>query len=250
MNNVKVVAKKRLVGAVIAFCCAFAMGATFQQITREPDRIYVVDVAPYSQNTIDVETPKGQVEKELPKGMSYDQFKMLQYARKVAQEAGIKRPDVFQAIIWQESKAGGHGDFKVAGVKTHGPAKRYYGLAQLKVVAAREVLNKYPEMYDLISNKRSATDDEIIANLILNDDFNLRIAAMYFKMKGKQTDSLEFQIAAYNQGYEGAKAVMQKMDLSEFEYTKYVMNHTGGIIRRVNKIADSERFNIVAYSSG
>jgi len=132
-------------------------------------------------------------------------------------------PKLVQAIVIQESNAGKHPNFRVAGHKEGlKPFQRYYGLGQIKLSAAKDVVKKHPRIlvdFDI----KSKTEDEIVANLIKNDEFNLTVTALYLSLL-KDTYGLKSTLAiatAYNLGPTGAKSV----DPSEHPYSRSVVRH-------------------------
>lgn len=143
----------------------------------------------------------------IPEDLSSKQNILLNAAYKIAKDDGHKNPELLQGIILQETKAGGMKSYAVAGqefgLKT---GERYYGVGQIKVIAAKTVLAKYPEMREEFGFQ-TKTDDEIIAKLIENDKFNLAIASKYLIILkndfGYRDDSS--LAGAYNQGPAGAK---------------------------------------------
>ena len=159
---------------------------------------------------------------DLPKNLSHHQAELLSMAYDIAKKDGHEQPQLLQGIILQESKAGDMSSYKVAGqemgLKTN---MRYYGVAQIKLAAARDVLAKWP---DLISQFEfhTNTDEEIIAKLIENDRFNLAIASKYLLiMKSYGYSTIKQLATAYNQGPGGAKLV----DANNNKYSSGVQAH-------------------------
>ena len=139
----------------------------------------------------------------VPKNLTPRQVEILKIAYQIAKEDGYRNPEILQGLILQESKAGGLKSYRVAGHELGAKTQytKYYGVGQIKLIAAKEVLKKHPEMWKFMQTRE---DEEIIANLILNDEFNIRIASKYllFANNGK-VDNMA--ITAYNQGQAGAK---------------------------------------------
>ena len=136
----------------------------------------------------------------LPENMSERQSKLLKMAYDIAKEDGHKNPEVLQGIILQETHAGTLKSYKVA---NPGP-NAYFGIAQLKVAAARDVLGRWPDLYETFGF-HTKTDDEIKAYLILNDVFNLTIASRYLKILQDYGFRGAALIRAYNKGPGAAK---------------------------------------------
>jgi hypothetical protein len=143
----------------------------------------------------------------LPESLTEKQSKILTSAYKIAKEDGHKNPELLQGIILQETKAGAMKSYAVAGQEFGLKlGERYYGLGQIKLSAAKHVLSKYPEMRKEY-NFQTSMDEEIIAKLIENNDFNMAIASKYLKiLKDDHGFRDDAAIAgAYNQGPSGAK---------------------------------------------
>lgn len=163
----------------------------------------------------------------VPENLSEKQHRILNAAYSMAKAIGLKKPELAQGILIQESKAGGLDSYKVAGqefgLKTN---ERYYGIGQIKLSAAKAVLNRFPPLwvkYDF----HTRTDEEVIANLIMNDLFNVEISTRYLKILsddyGYEGDKL---VAAYNKGPSGVREVANPSDL---HYVKEVKNHIKNI---------------------
>jgi hypothetical protein len=128
--------------------------------------------------------------------MTTKQHQLLALAYTVAKENNMKEPELLQAVLLQESNAGGLKSYKVAN-----PGKdAYFGPMQIKLAAARDVLGRWPGMYDTFGF-HTKTDDEVKANLILNEKFNLDVAAKYLTILRTQYGlSGHALLIAYNRG--------------------------------------------------
>ena len=139
----------------------------------------------------------------LPATLSTKQSRLLNMALTIAKEEGLKHPEIIQSILLQETEAGGMKVYKVA---NPGP-DAYFGPMQLKLGATRDVLNQHPVLwtkYDF----HTRTDDEVKANLILNEEFNIRVAVKYVKLLQAQYGFTGRELLnAYNRGPGGVKAV-------------------------------------------
>jgi len=138
---------------------------------------------------------------KLPANITAAQAHVLQLAYRIAQADGHKYPQMLQGIVLQESKAGALDSYKVAGqefgLKTN---ERYYGVSQVKLVAAKDVLSSFPNLKTKY-NLQTRTDEEVIANLILNEEFNLAVASKYLLLlKTRYNVSDTNILAAWNQG--------------------------------------------------
>jgi hypothetical protein len=163
---------------------------------------------------------------EVPKNLSARQTHLLALAYEIAKHDGHKYPQLLQGIILQETKAGGIAGYKVAGQSLGlGVNQRYYGVAQIKLAAAQDVLNRYPGLRGEF-NFHTSTDEEVIAKLIENDRFNLSVASKYLLiLKSYGYDTINQLALAYNQGPGGAK----NLDANEHDYSVKVMKHIQGL---------------------
>lgn len=147
-----------------------------------------------------------RVSMDIPKNLSHHQAELLSQAYEIAQKDGHKQPQILQGIILQESKAGDLKSYKVAGqefgLKTN---SRYYGVAQIKLAAAQDVLKTYPSLKREF-NFHTNTDEEVIAKLIEDDKFNMSVASKYLLLlRDSGYDTIRQLALAYNQGAGGAK---------------------------------------------
>ncbi len=145
----------------------------------------------------------GQAATLLPANISAEQGHLLSMAYAIGKADGHKNPEIVQSIILQETLAGGMKVFRVA---NPGP-EAYFGVGQIKLAAAKDVLAKWPSLFSryAIATK---TDDEIKANLILNDKFNIEVTSKYLLILQKQYGySGRELVNAYNRGPAGVKLV-------------------------------------------
>ena len=171
----------------------------------------------------------------IPNKINEQQAILLKYAYEVAEADGHRDPSILQGLIWQESKAGGYPGYEVAGDE-YGlkVGKRYYGIGQIKVAAARDVIRRFPA--DFIEFREMA-DEEIIAHLILDQEFNIRVASKYLWMMGhNETKKPTFKrpsnyaITAYNRGLGNT----YKTDYDNWHYTVSVHEHKDTFIKTFN----------------
>ena len=158
----------------------------------------------------------------LPGKLTEHQATVLAIAYATAKSDGSEYPQLLQGIILQESKAGNMASYKVAGQEFGlGPNKRYYGVGQLKLSAAQDVLRHFPDMWDKF-NFQTKTDEEIIAKLIDNDSFNIAIASKYLiLLRRAGYDDPRAIAMAYNKGVGGAR----DSDPLQNEYSISVSKH-------------------------
>lgn len=159
---------------------------------------------------------------QLPANLSPKQKYILSVAYETAAKDGHKYPQLLQGIILQETKAGGMKSYKVAGNEFGlKPNLRYYGVAQLKLSATRDVLAKWPELWDDFEFQ-GKTDEEVIAKLIENERFNIAIASKYLLiLKSRGYTNPAAIAAAYNKGPTGARGINH----AENKYFKAVDQH-------------------------
>lgn len=164
----------------------------------------------------------GYIQTELPSKLTDRQAQVLSLAYNIAKNDGHKDPKLLQAIVYQESKAGQHAAYKVAG-QAYGLTtnNRYYGLSQIKLSAAKDVLKRWPSLKRDF-NFQTDTDEEIIAKLIENDKFNLSIASKYLILMSQYGYSSIREVAlAFNQGPAGAK----KFNPNDHPYSNGVVSN-------------------------
>ena len=208
-----------LVMLSLCVLCLYSITNMAQVTNRQAGTI----VLPAPSIIEDIQEPQEEVFK-LPKNLSQRQYDILTMAYEIAKEDGNPHPEIFQGIILTESRAcDSQARYKVAGKR-----ERYYGCGQIKLAATKAVLKRHPNLWKYLQTRE---DDEIIANLILNDRFNLEVASKYFLMmnRGKADNRA---IAAYNQGEGGVKNV----DPNTFHYTLKVNSHAAShTVKTVNK---------------
>lgn len=139
----------------------------------------------------------------IPDPFTNRQQALLNVAYETADRDGIKPPQLLQGILLQESRAGDLPSYKVAGPV----GNRYYGVGQIKLGAAKDVLRHYPEMW-LSYGFQTRTDDEVMARLIEDDRFNIAVASKYLLLLRKSGFRSPKALAvAYNKGPGGAAGV-------------------------------------------
>lgn len=148
-------------------------------------------------------TMGGQAVKVLPANLSEKQHRLLNLAYEMGKSHGFKDPEIVQAVLLQETMAGGMNNYKVA---NPGP-EAYFGPMQIKLAAAKDVLSKWPSLFGSYGF-HTHSDDEIKANLILNERFNLEIGTKYLLMLKQQYGFNGRELMnAYNRGPGGVKGV-------------------------------------------
>ena len=154
---------------------------------------------------------------KISEDLSSKQHELLNFAFDIAKLDGFQFPQYLQSILMTESRACDAKNYRVAGLSNK-PGDRYFGCGQIKLSAAKDVMNKYPEMWKFLESK---TDEELQARLILDDRFNIRVASKYVIMMGIN-ENPERAITAYNVGSQGSKNVNPKTH----DYTRKVKEMT------------------------
>src|ERR1035437_9942487 len=128
----------KLSNALLSVVAMFAFG-----IVVGTNRITV----PVQQPIVASVLTESDIAVKLPEKMTTKQTSLLAMAFDIAKRDGHRFPQLLQGIILQETKAGTLHSWKVGGWEQGlKPNSRYYGLAQLKLSAAREVLGRYPAL--------------------------------------------------------------------------------------------------------
>jgi hypothetical protein len=145
----------------------------------------------------------GQAATLLPTSMTPEQGKLMNVAYTIAKADGHKNPEIVQSVLLQESGGGTAPNMRVA---NPGP-EAYFGPMQLKLVAAKTVLSRWPALFTKY-HFQTRTDDEIKANLILNDEFNIAVGSKYLLILQREYGfSGRELLNAYNRGPAGVREV-------------------------------------------
>ncbi len=170
----------------------------------------------------------------LPLSLTERQQEVLALAYDIATKDGHSQPHLLQAILLKETNAGEMKSYKVAGHELGlRPNERYYGLGQIKLSAAKEVIKKYPTLLNDF-HFHTRTDEEIISKLIENDKFNITIASKYLLiLRSLGYDTVKYLALAYNQGPGGA----QNLDADEHPYSRGIVNY----VMKLKKAYENKR---------
>lgn len=170
---------------------------------------------------------------EILKAKAYTrkQTENMKLAYQIGEELG--HGHTMQAILLQETTAGeGH----AIGNQTSPVGKRSYGLMQVQVVAARSVLERFPEVRERYFGDRplrKVMDEEIIALLLTNKEASIRIATYNFHLMMRLTKgSWHRAVAAYNAGIGNA---LQMKEPSRFGYVRDVALKVHNVVKPFNK---------------
>lgn len=141
------------------------------------------------------------VSHRLPENLTKRQADLLAFAYETAKRDGLKDPALLQGLILTESNAGEHPRYRVAGDAND----RYFGVAQIKLAAADDVLRAFPQLWEGFQTR---TKEEVMARLVLDDYFNISVASKYLLLLSRANPraGVDFVLAAYNRGLGGALA--------------------------------------------
>lgn len=150
-------------------------------------------------------------------------------------DGGEAQARLVQGVLLQETIAGLLGRL---GHLSAPLGKRSYGVMQVKVVAARDVLRLHPEF------GKFHTDDQLITRLITDDEFNIRVASAYLKFLREHKRNDQKALVAYNIGMNAARRVM---DPSDFKYVKKVERYLAVVVPRYNnKFTDGDTVRLAS----
>jgi len=140
---------------------------------------------------------------------------VIDFAISTAKSDGLVRPEIIVGILMQESRLGDHPNYKVVRDGT----STYYGLGQITIGAAKDVIKKWPnllEQYEVNGSTKSIK--EALAN---NRKFNIEVASKYLAMIQERFGFTSHRlINAYNLG-PGSPRVTDK----SFYYYRKVESH-------------------------
>jgi hypothetical protein len=155
--------------------------------------------------------------------LTREQRKLLALAHRIGLEDGdAHHAELLQAVLLQETIAGQLGRI---GHLSAPVGKRSYGVMQVKVSAARDVLRWHPGLGDF------RTDEELIVKLMTDDAFNIRIASLYLNSLHKRADSEAEALAAYNLGMRAAQDVDRP---KRYKYVRGVHRYLTKLVRPYN----------------
>lgn len=122
---------------------------------------------------------------------------------RIAYNEGLKigHPETMVAIAYQETR-GGRYKFTPHGVVGDSFARfgnRSYGVMQVKISAAREVLRRHPGLGTF------PTDEHLLVALLTDHVFNIRVASLYFQMQLQRFRHWRTALVAYSAGPQNAR---------------------------------------------
>lgn len=156
--------------------------------------------------------------------LTEDQVNLLKLAYDIGDEdGGEQHANLLQSTLLQESIAGQLGR---VGHRTAPVGKRSYGVMQVKVSAASDVLEEHAHL-GLPSN-----EEELIVRLITDDEFNIRVASKYLLYLRDKTKSDAEALVAYNMGLRGSKRFEVH---EEVQYVKNINRYFETIVIPFNR---------------
>ncbi len=176
--------------------------------------------------TISRQPAKGLFWNSLTKGwLSAEQMILLRQTYEIGHsDADEAHALLLQGVLLQETIAGQLGRI---GDLAAPVGKRSYGVMQVKVTAARDVLRHHKDEFE-----RFRSDEELIAHLITDDRFNIRIASKLLQRLHKKTLSPEKALVAYNVGLRASRNIKQA---AEFKYVQRVQQNIQKVATPFNK---------------
>lgn len=149
-------------------------------------------------------TNAGSILTERPATITRNQARLLKIAYREGRNIGF--PETMQAILWQETIGGDYKKHRwgIIGNPEAPTGKKSYGACGVTVDATRHVFNVYPKvMYDF-GFTEDCFDEQIIAALLTNDVFNIRIASIYFLIQYNLWEGEQYRwslaLLSYNRG--------------------------------------------------
>lgn len=139
------------------------------------------------------------------------------------QDGGEQHAILLQSTLLQETIAGQLGR---VGHRTAPVGKRSYGVMQIKVSAASDVLEGYPQL------GTSLNDEDLIVRLMTDDEFNIRVASKFLLFLRDKTNSDAEALVAYNMGLRASKRYEAHED---FYYVKNVNRYFETVVIPFNR---------------
>ncbi len=156
--------------------------------------------------------------------LTEEQVGLLKLAYDIGyQDAGEQHAILLQSTLLQETIAGQLGR---VGHRAAPVGKRSYGVMQIKVAAALDVLDGHPQL------GASRTDEELIVRLMTDDAFNLRIASKFLLFLRNKTNSDAEALMAYNMGLRASKRFEAHED---FYYVKSITRYFESVVVPFNR---------------
>jgi len=156
--------------------------------------------------------------------LTEEQVHLLKSAYTIAyKDGGLEHARLIQAVLLQETIAGLLGRI---GHLSAPVGKRSYGVMQVKVSAAHDVMRKHSEFGVF------GAEEELIVKLMSEDEFNIRIASRYFLHLRAKTKTDAQALLAYNMGLRGSRRFK---NYETFRYVKKVMLYSDRVVIPFNR---------------
>ena len=156
--------------------------------------------------------------------LTEEQVDLLKLAHDIGyQDGGEQHASLLQSTLLQESIAGQLGR---VGHRAAPVGKRSYGVMQIKVTAALDVLEEHPQL------GVSRTDEDLIVRLMTDDEFNIRIASKFLLYLRDKTNSDAEALVAYNMGLRASKRFEAH---EELRYVKSVNRYFETVVVPFNR---------------
>jgi len=153
-----------------------------------------------------------------------EQLNLLHTAYAVGYEdGGHEHAELLQGVLLQETIAGQLGRI---GHMTAPVGKRSYGVMQVKVSAARDVLRKHKEF------GRFRSDEALIVALMTDDELNMQMASKFLLFLRQKTKSNEAALVAYNIGLRASRKITSP---DSFKYVVRTQRNLKEVVQPFNQ---------------
>lgn len=144
-------------------------------------------------------------------GFTDEQEDLMEYAYKAGEPYDLSKTMV--AILYQESKAG---KLNKVGDIDNGFGNRSLGVMQIKLRTAEHMIDVCDHL-----DRGHKTKEEIIADLINDDQWNIQVGACFLKWSKEHTSNWREAVLAYNQGLTGSEI----HDIKDHPYVLSIVEH-------------------------
>lgn len=195
------------------------------QLTKYRGQIYRDDGSETVQSGFDGNTEVETLWNPLAKvWLTDEQTRLMKTAFDIGYEdGGLEHAQLIQGVLLQETIAGLMGRI---GHMTAPVGKRSYGVMQVKVSAASDVLRRHVKL------GRFKSAEEIIASLIIDDVFNIRVASKHLLHLRSRTKTDEQALMAYNIGLRASRRYKR---YDNFRYVKKVKRYMEHLVSPFNE---------------
>ena len=229
-------------GMFLAFCAPIAVAAILgkgmlynMQISSDAIQCTAAYKAPTSwftslksqAETVELVANEDQESLWNPRTLAWltpEQIQLLSMSYDIGyRDGGESHAKLVQAVLLQETIAG---QISRIGHLSAPVGKRSYGVMQMKVTAARDVLQRHPEF------GKFDTDEELITRLVADDALNISMASKFLKFMRSKTLNDQKALVAYNIGLRASRTVD---DASDFRYVKNVDEYLDQVVEPYNE---------------